>query len=204
MELPSLESQKDSSSGECSICYEAYKTHSKSRSPKTLQCGHSLCVCCLKKLVCHSLLLSFVVCPFCRRVTIIPEEGVQALKTDEETLRRSSVSSVVTNTSNEEHSGCSHGSNSPSLLIGREYTHLPTIFTISEVVAPDQGQIWGGRYMQEVQNTYLLGINRRVALSEAHPSPARMSTSADRLRLCFALGLILSIACIFFILIFFK
>ncbi|MEE6504807.1 hypothetical protein FKM82_005343 [Ascaphus truei] len=205
MDLPSLEAQKDSNPSECCICYEAYKTPSRSKAPRTLQCGHSLCLCCLKKLVCHSLLLSFVVCPFCRCVTIVPKEGVQALKTDEETLCRASKGSVITSTAGDnvsESSGCSTGTS--SLSAEGEYTAHPSIFTISDVVAPEsQGRLWGCRYMQEVRSTYLLGITRRVALSEAHPS-APMSPSADSLRLCFALGLIVLIAVVFFILIFLK
>lgn len=189
---------------ECTICYEVYKTSSKSRAPKTLQCGHNLCLHCLRKLVCHSLLLTFVVCPFCRNITVIPEEGVQALKTDEETLHRATMVSNDTVDVRSESSGFSSGRNSPSLSDDHMQSPRPSIFTVSELMVPDEGQLWGGRYMQEIRSTYLLGITRRVALSEAHPSPASTSISADSLRLCFALGVIISLACVFFILIFFK
>lgn len=207
MDLPSAEAEIGVSPGECPICYEAYQISSKLRAPKTLQCGHTLCLHCLMKLVCHSLLMTFVVCPFCRSVTMIPEEGAQALKTDEESLRRSSVATMFSTTSDDAFSENSEfSSQRMSLSLSEDHTQSPrlSIFTVSDVLVPDQGQIWGGRYMHEIRSTYLLGISRRVALSEAHPSPTSNSFSADSLRLCLALGLIIGLGCIFFILIFFK
>lgn len=205
MVLPSVEAEIGVSPGECPICYEAYKTTLQSRAPKTLQCGHTLCLHCLIKLVCHSLLMTFVVCPFCRSVTMIPEEGVQGLKTDEETLHRSPVATMFSTTSDDAFSQNSEFS-SPRVSFSEGHTSSPrlSIFTVSDVLVPDQGQIWGGRYMHDIRSTYLLGISRRVALSEAHPSPASNSFSAHSLRLCLALGLIIGLGCIFFILIFFK
>ncbi|CAH2316930.1 E3 ubiquitin- ligase TRIM23-like [Pelobates cultripes] len=207
MEMISIGHQEKANPGECAICYEAYKTPSKSRAPKTLQCGHSMCLHCLKKLVCHSSLLSFVVCPFCRCVAIIPEEGVQALKTDEETLRRASSVTVISSISEDTYSqssGVSSAGSSPYFSVELGNSPRPSIFTISDVVPSDQGQFWGGRYMQQIRSTYLQGISRRVAQSEAHPSSVTMPISADKLRLCFALGLIVLIACVFFLIIFFK
>ncbi|KAE8582106.1 hypothetical protein XENTR_v10019951 [Xenopus tropicalis] len=199
MEVVDVEGQTQEPPCECRICYEAYKATSRSRAPKTLLCGHSLCLHCLRRLVCKGRLLSFVVCPYCRSATPVPESGIQALRTDEETLRRASV---CTNGSEASESNSGRSSPSPS----NHDLHLPlsAIFTVSESVPPEPGQLWGGSYMQEIRSTYLLGITRRVALSEAHPSPTPSSISTDCLRICFAFGLIVSIACVFFILIFFK
>ncbi|KAG8447430.1 hypothetical protein GDO86_014783 [Hymenochirus boettgeri] len=204
MEQVDVEGQQQDSQCECHICYEAYKVTSKSREPKSLVCGHSLCLHCLKRMVCKARLLTFVVCPYCRSVTVVPEDGVQGLKTDEEMLRRASMVTVDTSVCDDESSGCSSGRSSPSPSNQNVRPPSSTIFTISQVVTPDQRQLWGGRYMQEIRSTYLLGITRRVALSEAHPSPSPSSISTDSLRICFALGLIVSIACVFFILIFLK
>lgn len=205
MDLPSIKAEIGVSLGECPICYEAYETTLRSRAPKTLQCGHTLCLHCLIKLVCHSLLMTFVVCPFCRSVTMIPEEGVQGLKTDEETSHRSNVATMFSTTSDDALSQNSQFS-SPRVSFSEGHTSSPrlSIFTVSDVLVPDQGQIWGGRYMHDIQSTYLLGISRRVALSQVHPFPASNSFSAHCLRLCLALGLIIGLGCIFFILFFFK
>ncbi|OCT66914.1 hypothetical protein XELAEV_18038196mg [Xenopus laevis] len=207
MEVVDVEAHIQDNQCECHICYEAYKVTSKSRAPKTLACGHLLCLHCLKRLVCKSRVLTFVVCPYCRCVTLVPETGLQALKTNEEALHRASVCTIVSSISDgetSESSGCDSGRSSPSPSNHEMHLPIPTIFTVSESVPPNQGELWGGSYMQEIQSTYLLGITRRVALSEAHPSPTPSSISTDCLRICFAFGLIVSIACVFFFLIFLK
>ncbi|KAJ7308049.1 hypothetical protein JRQ81_008551 [Phrynocephalus forsythii] len=71
---------------ECAICYEAYQV-AGGPWPKLLQCCHSVCLACLTKLLCPSPASAFVVCPFCRRVTVVPEGGLQALEDDETFLQ---------------------------------------------------------------------------------------------------------------------
>lgn len=60
-------------SGECGICYEAYRGAGGARAPQLLPCRHSLCQSCLRKLVCRAAAVAFVSCPFCRMVTLVPE-----------------------------------------------------------------------------------------------------------------------------------
>uniref|UniRef100_A0A670KAP9 E3 ubiquitin-protein ligase RNF182 n=1 Tax=Podarcis muralis TaxID=64176 RepID=A0A670KAP9_PODMU len=85
--LPAIDLQPEARMVECGICYEAYKEASSGQVPKLLWCCHSLCLACLRKLVCQNTAFSFVVCPFCRMVTLVPEAGLQALRNDEALLR---------------------------------------------------------------------------------------------------------------------
>uniref|UniRef100_A0A8D0DN28 RING-type domain-containing protein n=1 Tax=Salvator merianae TaxID=96440 RepID=A0A8D0DN28_SALMN len=80
-------SQHQAGRAECGICYETYKSTSGRHLPKLLWCYHSLCLDCLRKLVNQNNTFSFVVCPFCRMVTIVPKEGLHTLKTDEVLLQ---------------------------------------------------------------------------------------------------------------------
>ncbi|XP_074871500.1 uncharacterized protein LOC142023934 [Carettochelys insculpta] len=209
---------------ECGICYEAYKAASTWRVPKLLLCHHSLCLACLRKLVCQTQDISFVVCPFCRMVTLVPEQGLQALQDDEDVLRESSAQSSLAGAGSapggeeEEEAvaaaaaaasstveGSSHDS-SLSLDVEFNYVTHSSIFTISSMVAPyglsvsGSPRPWGGLHMQEVQNAFVVGLPGRAAPPEVQPP----ITSVENLRLCFAMGILILIISIFFLLLFLK
>uniref|UniRef100_A0A8C5RSN2 RING-type domain-containing protein n=1 Tax=Laticauda laticaudata TaxID=8630 RepID=A0A8C5RSN2_LATLA len=82
-----LLSSADGCGKECNICYEFYQEVSTKRVPKLLWCSHTVCLACVRKLVCQSRVVSFVVCPFCRMVTLVPQGDLQALRNNEALLR---------------------------------------------------------------------------------------------------------------------
>lgn len=213
---------------ECGICYEAYKAASKWRVPKLLLCHHSLCLSCLRKLVCQARAISFVVCPFCRTVTLVPEQGLQALQNDEDILREASApcslrspgvlagaSSAPGEEEREEKeedeaapSTSEYSTSASSLSLDMEFNYVThsSIFTISSVVSPyglavpGSPRAWSGLHMQEVQNTFLVGLPGQAASVDAQPP----ISSVENLRLCFAMGILILIISVFFLLVFLK
>lgn len=72
---------------ECSICFNCYDNIFK--TPKVLQCSHTVCLECVARLVASLPPESEqgkVSCPFCRQPTPIPQQGVTALQTSQELL----------------------------------------------------------------------------------------------------------------------
>nr|XP_056716109.1 E3 ubiquitin-protein ligase RNF182-like [Euleptes europaea] len=200
---------------ECGICYEAYKEASRGRVPKLLWCRHSLCLACLRKLVCQSRAYSFVVCPFCRMVTLVPEQGLQALKDDEALLREMAPQGPEGVDSDEEPMDDKDSSGSPSwslsnsaLSLDVEFNYMTSspIFTVSSLVPayptglhPGTGNL--GRFqLQEIPNTFLVQFPSSSSSQDSQPPPS----SVENVRLCFAVTIILLIISIFFSLVFFK
>ncbi|XP_025058844.1 E3 ubiquitin-protein ligase TRIM23-like [Alligator sinensis] len=209
---------------ECGICYEAYRVPSRWRVPKLLLCHHSLCLSCLRKLVCHNRAFSFISCPFCRTVTLVPEQGLQALKNDEDILRETSAQSSLPasgvlaaehKAQGEEEeeeeeppsaSECSLSDSTLSLDMDFNYVTHSSVFTVSSMVPPNAIRVpaspgaWHGFHMQEVQNTFVVGLPSRVTPVDIQPP----ISSVENLRLCFAVGIIILIVSIFFMLVFLK
>ncbi|XP_072037625.1 tripartite motif-containing protein 2-like [Amphiura filiformis] len=62
---------------ECPVCSELLRAPN---TPKLLDCMHECCVLCIKKIIEGG--RREVECPECRRKTCIPDEGVEAMKTN--------------------------------------------------------------------------------------------------------------------------
>ncbi|XP_058015542.1 RING finger protein 208-like [Ahaetulla prasina] len=191
---------------ECNICYESYQEVSTRRVPKLLWCFHTICLACLRKLVCQSKVVSFVVCPFCRMVTLVPQGGLQALRNNEALLReigppRAEVSQATSEDGLEEDKDSTRGSNWSfgDVALSLEYTYRPTssIFTVSNTVPAFpmgfHAGIWSGLHLQEMQNAVVIEMPPR-----AFSAPA----SVENLRICIAVTLILLVVSIFFMLVF--
>ncbi|XP_077778789.1 E3 ubiquitin-protein ligase RNF183-like [Podarcis muralis] len=200
---------------ECGICYEAYKEASSGQVPKLLWCCHSLCLACLRKLVCQNTAFSFVVCPFCRMVTLVPEAGLQALRNDEALLREIAPQREWKLEDREE---LGDSKDSPGALdlplsdsvltldMELNYRTGSPIFTVSGIVPvyPATGFHSGPGFrswfhVQEVQNPVLVELPHRASSRDSE-APA----SVENLRLCFAVTIILLIVSVFFALVFFK
>lgn len=186
-------------SGECGICYEAYRGAGGARAPQLLSCHHSLCQSCLRKLVCRAAAVAFVSCPFCRMVTLVPElalggcgaapalgtpRGAQLLPREEE----------------EEEEGSSAPAGAHQAL-GRSVAvevacaaHAP-VFAVSSMVTP-----CGFRRSPEAPGAFVLGLPGRGLLLDPQPPLASM----ENLRLGFAAGILVLIVATFFLLVFLK
>ncbi|XP_054853233.1 uncharacterized protein LOC129341900 [Eublepharis macularius] len=214
MTLPPTSVQLDMHMMECGICYEAYREASHGRVPKLLWCHHSLCLACLRKLVCETQAYSFVVCPFCRMVTFVPERGLQALRDDEALLQEMApqglegMDSEEEPVDNKDSSGSSSWSLSDSALsLDVEFNYITNspIFTVSSLVPayptrlhPGRGNL--GRFQLQELNTLLVEFPSNASSQNSQAPPS----SVENVRLCFAVTIILIIISIFFSLVFFK
>lgn len=198
---------------ECSICYEAYREGASGRGPKLLCCQHSLCLACLRRMVCRSPAFSFVVCPFCRTVTLVPEQGPQALRDDESLLRMiapwgQAGTGPKEPPKDEKDATARAGRDSAPLPRDAEFNYggSTPVFTVSSLLPayppglPSETGTWGRFPAQEVRNTMLVGLPSRGCSQAAQPPPP----SVENLRLGFALTIILLIVCVFFSLVFLK
>lgn len=178
-------------SGECGICYEAYRGAGGGRAPQQLPCRHSLCLNCLRKLVCRAATVAFVSCPFCRMVTLVPE---LTLGGPGATL----ASATPHREEEEEGSGAPPAARQAS---GRSVAvevacaaHAP-VFAVSGMVSP-----CGLRRGSEASGAFMLGLPGRRLLLDTQPPLASM----ENLRLGFAAGILVLIVSTFFLLVFLK
>ncbi|XP_071803858.1 uncharacterized protein [Asterias amurensis] len=65
---------------ECPICSGRFK------QPKLLECSHSFCLECLQQLRQNSQSTTRLLCPVCRKETLLKENGIDGLKTDSKTI----------------------------------------------------------------------------------------------------------------------
>lgn len=201
-----LLSSADVCEKECNICYESYQEVATRRVPKLLWCCHTVCLACLRKLVCRSRVVSFVVCPYCRMATLVPQEGLQALKNNEALLRQiglpgTQVSQATSEDGLEEDKESTRVSNwsfgNLALSLGYSYRPPSPIFTVSSIVpvfpTGFHARMWSGVRLQEMQNAVVVEMPPRTASAPA---------SVENLRICFAVTLILLAISIFFTLVF--
>uniref|UniRef100_A0A803U0J3 RING-type domain-containing protein n=1 Tax=Anolis carolinensis TaxID=28377 RepID=A0A803U0J3_ANOCA len=113
---------------ECGICYESYKESAGGQVPKLLWCCHSVCLACLGRLVCQNGTFSFVVCPFCRMVTLVPEGGLPALRNDEAVLQVVSGQVEV----QEDHNSFRVSTPDPGTAL--DFNYSSPVFTVSGFV----------------------------------------------------------------------
>ncbi|XP_051893441.1 RING finger protein 225 [Pristis pectinata] len=69
---------------ECAICFSIY--NNVFRAPKLLVCGHTFCLECLARMNMKSHVAEAIQCPICRRLTIVPKEGLPKLGNDSNVL----------------------------------------------------------------------------------------------------------------------
>ncbi|XP_048369182.1 E3 ubiquitin-protein ligase rnf152-like [Sphaerodactylus townsendi] len=215
MTMPPTSAQLGRHMVECGICYEAYRVASHGRVPKLLWCHHSLCLACLRKLVCQTPAYSFVVCPFCRMVTLLPEQGLQALKDDEALLQEMAPQGLEVMDSDEEPVDDKDSSRSPSwpvrtsaVALDMEFNYMASspIITVSSLVPAyatglHSGMGSLGRFqLQDLPNTLLV----QFPSSSPRPDSQLPPPSVENVRLCFAVAIILLIISVFFSLVFFK
>lgn len=180
-------------SGECGICYEAYWGAGGGRAPQQLPCRHSLCLNCLRKLVCHAATVAFVSCPFCRMVTLVPElalGGPGAMPAsgtphgEEEEEEEGSITPPDT-----------RQASASSVAVEVACTAHAPVFAVSGMVSP-----CGLRRGSEAPGTFVLGLLGRGLLLDTQPPLASM----ENLRLGFAAGILVLIVSTFFLLVFLK
>lgn len=201
-----LSSSVEGCGKECNICYEPYREVSTRRVPKLLWCCHTVCLACLRKLVCRSRVVSFVVCPFCRMVTLVPQGGPQALRNNEALLQEigppgTEESQATSEDGLEEDKDATRGSDWSfgNMALSLEYTYRPTspIFSVSSIVPAFptgfHAGMWSGLRLQEMQNAVVIEMPPRTFSAPA---------SVENLRICFAVTLILLVVSIFFTLVF--
>lgn len=159
-------------SGECGICYEAYRGAGGARAPQLLSCHHSLCQSCLRKLVCRAAAVAFVSCPFCRMVTLVPElalggcgaapalgtpRGAQLLPREEEEEEGSSAPAGA------------HQALGRSVAVEVACAAHAPVFAVSSMVSP-----CGFRRSPEAPGAFVLGLPGRGLLLDPQPPLASM------------------------------
>uniref|UniRef100_A0A8D2LRH6 RING-type domain-containing protein n=1 Tax=Varanus komodoensis TaxID=61221 RepID=A0A8D2LRH6_VARKO len=199
---------------ECAICYEAYEGASGERAPKLLWCHHSVCLACLRKLLCRHTAFSCVVCPFCRTVTIVPAGGLRGLKNDEGLLREVTISQAGGGTDadvepdgDKDSTRASRGALRPAApSLGFSYRPSSPIFTISSFIPaysaalqPSVG-LWSNLQLQEVRNTVLVELPSHAPPTGNSETPM----AVENVRICFAVAILLLIVSVFFALALFK
>ncbi|GAB0198359.1 E3 ubiquitin-protein ligase RNF186-like [Grus japonensis] len=181
-------------SGECGICYETYRGARGGRAPQQLPCRHSLCLSCLRKLVCRAAAVAFISCPFCRMVTLVPELAPHG---------PGAMPASGTPRGEEEEEG-EEGSGAPpatrqasarSMAVEVACAAHTPVFAVSGVVSP-----CGLRRGSEVPGAFMLGLPGRGLLLDTQPPLASM----ENLRLGFAAGILVLIVSTFFLLVFLK
>ena len=66
---------------ECGICVKEFSNNIGDRYPKILSCLHSFCIKCLEDIVQTLPIKDKVICPLCRKETLIPTiEGIHGLQ----------------------------------------------------------------------------------------------------------------------------
>ena len=178
--------------GECGICYEAYWSAGGGRAPQQLLCRHSLCLSCLRKLVCRAATVAFVSCPFCRMVTLVPElaPGGPGVTPASGTPRGEEEE--------EEGSGAppeTRQASARSVAVEVACAAHAPVFAVSGMVSP-----CGLRRGSEAPGAFVLGLLGRGLLLDTQPPLASM----ENLRLGFAAGILVLIVSTFFLLVFLK
>ncbi|XP_042642767.1 E3 ubiquitin-protein ligase RNF186-like [Tyto alba] len=185
---------------ECGICYEAYWGAGGGRAPQQLSCRHSLCLSCLRKLVCRAAAVAFVTCPFCRTVTLVPElaRGGPRATPASGTPPGEEEEEQEEEEEEEEGSGASPDTRQASARsVAAEVAfaaHAP-VFAVSGMVSP-----CGLRRGSEAPGAFVLGLPGRGLLLDTQPPLASM----ENLRLGFAAGILVLIVSTFFLLVFLK
>ena len=87
-------------SAKCGICFEFYT------DPRMLQCLHSFCVKCVKKLLEEQGSETNLKCPTCEKTASLPDGGVAALPKDLHKVRVASVSQYEVKLQGAEETAC--------------------------------------------------------------------------------------------------
>ena len=99
-------------SAKCSLCSELYT------DPRMLQCLHSFCVKCVKKLLEEQGSETSLKCPTCEKTASLPEGGVDALPKDLHKVRMATVSQYEVKLQGAEETACDRcvkASNGPAV-----------------------------------------------------------------------------------------